>query len=275
MAGLSPAPLPSLGSLFDPAGTIGSAGAPFALPSIGLLLGTSAGRAPLTASAGAFALTGNAATLKGGRKFAGAAGSYSFTGVDATLTKGSPNFGVGAPAPLPSLSLLLERSTDNKLFAVSAGAFSLTSIATTLTKGHGLAAGAGSFLWTVAPAQRDIQVTADKTTFAYTANAATLTKASPGIVATNGSYVLTGGIAALVYQPVGTNVLSAFPGAFALTGNDAALPSTIARVLLADKGTFALAGVSTVFQLIGWAPVSGASSTWTNVTNSGSTWNNV
>ena len=275
MAGLSPAPLPSLGSLFDPAGTIGSAGAPFALPSIGLLLGTTGGRSPLTGSAGAFALTGIAAVLKAGHIVTSAAGSYSLTGVAATLTKASPGFGTGAPAPLPSLSLMLERSANDKLFTVSVGAFNLNGVAATLTKGHGLAAAAGSFLWSGAPALRDIQVTADKATFAYTANAATLTKVSPGITAVPGSYVLTGGVTALIYQPVGTNVLAAFPGSFALTGNNAALPSTIARVLIADKGTFAWSGVSASLVVIGWAPVAPSSGSWTNVTGSGSTWTNV
>lgn len=275
MAGFSPVPLPSLSTLFDPAGAIGSSGAPFALPSMSLVLGTTGGRSPLSASAGSFALTGTAASLKSGRKIISAAGAFSLTGVDSTGTKGTPNFGVSDPAYLPSMSLVLERGTGAPLLSAGPGAFALAGVQAALISGRGIAANAGSFLWSGAPALRDIVVTADKGTYSYAPNAATLTKASPGITAIAGNYVLTASSAALVYQPIGVKVLPAFFGSFALTGNDAALPSTIARVLLADRGTFAMTGNSASFILVGWGPLTPATGTWTDVTPATSSWNNA
>jgi len=272
MAGFSPVPLPSLSTLFDPAGTIGSSGAPFALPSIALVLGT--GRSPLGASAGSFALTGIASSLKSGRKVVSAAGAFTLTGVDSTGTKATPGFGISDPAYLPSMSLVLERATGDKLFSASAGTFTVTGATAAFISGRGIGVAVGSFLWSGAPALRDIAVTCDRATYSYTPNAATLTKLSPGTAAT-GHYVLTGNSAALVYQPVGVTILSALPGSFVLTGSPAAFPSTIARMLITDKGTLAMTGNGASFIVVGWGPLSPATSTWINVLSSSSTWNNA
>lgn len=272
MAGLSPAPLPSLSSLLNAA--LGSAGAPAPLPSLGMVLGSSSNRI-LSSAVGSYALTGNAVALNSARKAVSAAGSFSLTGVDSTLTKATPGFGIGAPASLPSLSLMLERASGNKLFQGGSGAFVVGSVATALARGHGLTAAAGAYAWTGAPALRDMQLTADKGTFSSTVNAATLTRSSPGVTGATGHYTMTGVAAGLVYQPTGVAVLSASFGSFALTGNDAALPSTINRVLSADKGTFAVSSIGASFVLIGWSPVDPSSGVWTNVSNASSAWTDV
>lgn len=274
MAGQYPAPLPSLGLNLAPSSS-NVAGAPAYLPSIGLVLGTTGGRSPLSATAGAFVLTGQAAALKSGRKVASAAGSFSEAGVAATLTKASPGFGMGAPAPLPSLSLMLERSASDPLMAGASGSFVLTGVAPVLLKGRGIAAGTARYIVNGAPAQRDLQLTADKATFADTGVAAVLTRASQGITANRGAFVLTGFAAGLIYQTSIARTLAAQFGIFTLTGIDATLPTTIARKLICDRGSFVLTGNAADLHFVGWVPINSGTGTWTNVSQASTTWTGV
>ena len=272
MAGYSPVPLPSLSTLFDP--TVNNfAGAPAPLPSIGLVMNPAPAKT-LTAAAGSFALTGVAATLKGALKLIEAAGSFSLTGVAATLSSSTAG-GISSPAYLPSMSLVLERSSSNKLMAVSAGSFVLSGVASSLVSGLGMTADAGSFVLSGAPALRDLQVTSDRGTFALTGVAETLTHGNPGIAAGTGAFALTGIDAGFAYQSGTVFVLPGLAGVFVLTGNDATLPTTVDRLIVADRGTFAITGSAATMTYYGWSLQSASNSTWTDVTASTTTWTNA
>lgn len=269
MAGYAPAPLPSLSLVFNaPSNSVGN---PASLPSLGLVLGSTTSKT-LTGAVGSYALTGIAAALKAGLKLVSAAGSYSESGQAATLTLVNSGIGVSAPAPLPSMSLVLERATGDKLMAGAVGSFVLSGVAAGGLRGTALVAGIGSFSWSGAPALRDLQVTADKGTFSETANAATLSLVTPGIVAAAGSFAISSLGAALVYQPTGTFVLAGDVGSFLLTGNAASFPTTIARVLQCDKGAFAMTANPVIFTYVGWSRIDASASAWTSVSASSTTW---
>lgn len=270
--GFAPAPLPSLSLVFFAPDN--AAGSPAPFPSLGLVLG--AATAPtLVASVGDFALTGVAGSLKAGHKVAASAGSFALSGQNATLTNGTVSGGVDAPAYLPSIGLVLAHSDSAPFVIGSPGAFALSGVAVNLLRGHGVVCGTGTFLLNGAPALRDMQVTADKATFALTGKAATLKRTTPGVTASAGAFTFSGKAAGLSYETSAAKVLSAFAGDFTVTGQDVTFPTTIERKLVADRGTFALTLNSASLVFVGWVREDKASGTWTNVTSASGTWTNV
>lgn len=237
------------------------------------MFGASGGRV-LTAATGSFALTGVAAALRPAWKLISAAGSFAETGVAATLTKASIGAG-GDAAPLPSMGLLFINDPTRKVLFAANGVFTLTGNAAAVTKGRALQSAVGTFVLNGAPALRDMQVTADKATFAFTGVAAALSRASQGVTANTGSFALTGNPAGLVYQTATGRTLAASFGQFILTGNDATLPTQIARKIVADTGAFAVTGNAAIFIAVHWAPQSPPGSTWTDVAGSSTTWTPV
>lgn len=273
MAGQYPAPLPSLGLNLAP-GLPNVAGAPAYLPSVGLVLSATGG-SPLTAAAGAFVLTGQVAALKSGHKVVSAAGVFTETGIASTLTKASIGGG-GDASPLPSLGLMLVRAAGSKVVFGANAAFALSGVAESLIKGVGITAATGTYLLNGAPAQRDLQITADKATFAVTPVAAALSRASQGITASSGAFVLTGNSAGLAYQTANSFVLPALRGQYVLTGNAATFPTQIARTIIAGAGSFATTGGGATFTAVHWAPMSQSAGTWTSVApTSNTTWTNA
>lgn len=274
MAGYSPVSLPSLSTLFDPPGSLGSAGSPAPLPSLGLMLGNTGGRAPLTAAAGSFALSGVSTPLKVGRKVAPAAGAFALTGQDATLTKPGVN-SVAAPASLPHLGLVLELASGIKFMTAAVGSFAWSGVAAGLNRGHALIADVGVFVVSGAPALRDLQVTADRATFAITRNDATLRRTAGAFTAGAGSFAFTGRAAALVYETATARTLAGESGTFLMTGQGATLPATILRKLVADTGSFAFTGKAATFIAVHWSPIVPTGDIWTNVTGPATTWDNA
>ena len=269
MAGYAPASLPSLSLVFDaPSNSVGN---PASLPSIGLVLGSTTSHT-FPAATGTYALTGIAATLRGAFKLGSAAGSYTETGVAATLTPDAVTGGISSPMFIPSMSLVMERAAGDKLFSAYTGAFTLAGPATSLIHGYVLATAAGSLIFTGAPADRDMQVTADRGTFAVTGIDGAFTRSTQTLPSAAGAFVFTGVPAGFAYQTGTSKVLPAEFAAFTLTGNAATFPTTIARILQCDRAQFAITTFSAAMTYVGWSRVSAASSSWTNVSSSSTTW---
>lgn len=213
----------------------------------------------LTAAVGAFAVAGQAATLKAARLMAAAvgvflasgqaanfrvsrassAGAFTLTGQDATLKAGnSLTAAVGA-------FVLTGQSASFRVTRVMSGAvgsFTLTGQPATLRRGKSLISGVGDFALAGQSASLRLQriLTASVGSFALTGKDATL-MAGKSLTGGVGAFALTGQSAALRFQ----RVLTASVGSFALTGKDAILLK--GKVLIAEAGAFTLTGQAATF----------------------------
>ena len=214
----------------------------------------------LTAGAGSFAVTGNAAALARSLRLSAAAGSFAITGNAAafakafTLTAGAGSFAVTGNAAALSRSLRL---------TAEAGSYSLTGNVAALLKSSILTAGVGSYAVTGSPAalSRSLRLIAEAGAYSITGNAAALLRSSL-LTAGAGTYAVTGNPAALsrslrliaeagAYSITGnaadllkSSVLDADAGAFTVTGNDATLTynSPTGYTLTAEAGTYSITG---------------------------------
>lgn len=212
----------------------------------------------LTASAGAYTVTGNAASLELGRKVAAAAGSYAITGQTVTLQKNIPIVaGAGSYAVTGAAASLLH----DKTLIASAGSYVITGTDAALSKGLTLAASAGSYAVTGTDATlvHDFVLAASAGSYALTGTNATLTRNIP-LIASAGSYALTGSAVSLEhgwklvasagsYAVTGTNVsllygreVVASAGSYAISGTDATLIAGANKALAADAGSYSLSG---------------------------------
>jgi hypothetical protein len=210
----------------------------------------------LTAAAGAFALTGQAATLKVGRRVDAAAASFALTGQAALF-----RLGLTMPAAVGGVTLsgIDAGLTRTRVMAADPGVFTLSGQAAGLLWGHRLAGDAGSFTLggQAAGLNRGFPLVAAAGAFTFTGQdagslrsrvlaadvgAITLAGQAAGLlwgrrlVGAAGSFTLTGQAAALNR---GFSVVAA-AGAVALSGQAANL--LWGRLLGAATGSFALAG---------------------------------
>jgi hypothetical protein len=218
------------GGSFAPGGT--------AQTSVGLYYELAAAPAALslTAESGAFALTGQAATLKAVRAMVGASGAFAFTGQTATFRRGY-TFAAASGA----FALTGEAATFGRASAVVAasGSIAFTGQDATLRTGRKLVAEAGAFAWTsqAATFDRSFAVAGASGSYAFTGQAATLARGlrAPALA---GAFTLNGQTATTAAH----RRLAAAAGSFALTGQDAALSSAAAYSMAAVAGAFALTG---------------------------------
>lgn len=198
-----------------------------------------AGGATLTADAGSFTLSGQAATLQFDQTLVAAAGSFTLTGQAATLRRG--------------ISM-----------SAASGSFTLSGQAATTRQGYVLTAAAGSFALTGSDAARDLSMSAAAGSFTLTGQDATLTPSGgmPVLTAEAGAFTLSGqaatlragrvlafaaGSFTLTGQPatlLTAHRIAADAGAFSLTGQNATLTPDVAAILTAEAGTFTLTGGS-------------------------------
>ncbi len=171
----------------------------------------------LTADAGSFTLTGQAASLLASRNLTAAAGSFSLAGQAAgllanrLLTAGQGSYTLSGQ----DASLLV-----NRLLTAESGTFTLTGQDASLLASRLLAAESGSFTLTGIDA-----------TLTYNSGGTTYT-----LTADSGSYSLTGQAASLLVS----RLLTASAGAYVVTGQDASLLA--GRKIAADAGSFTLSG---------------------------------
>lgn len=168
----------------------------------------------LTADAGAFALTGQNATLAYGRVLAADAGSFALSGQAANFVRG---FGLIADAGTFALTGQNAGFIYNRILAAGAGAFVLTGQDAILQRTgiYVLSADAGAFALTGQTAGLLVghKLPADVGAFTLSGQAANLLR-SRLLTAAAGSFILTGQ-AALFVRGYG---LAATGGQFVLTG---------------------------------------------------------
>lgn len=203
------------------------------------------GQASLTAEAGSFTLTGQAAGLQAQRRMAAGTGAFDLTGQDAGLR-------------------VTRRMT------AEAGSFTLSGQSATLVRALRLTAGTGAFSLIGQDAALNVAgsstLAAETGVFALGGQAAGL-RAARRLAAEPGSFSLAGqaagmrvarlltadaGVFTLAGQPAGLRVarrLGADAGSFVLTGQDAAL--LLRRRLSADTGMFELVGREADFGFVG------------------------
>lgn len=135
----------------------------------------------LAAAAGSYATTGQAATIKRNKALAAAAGSYSVTGQAATLAKtaGATNYTLTAAAGSYSLSGQAAIIKRSRALAAAAGSYSIAGQAATIARSRVLPASAGSY--------------------AISGQAATF-KRNRVVAAAAGVYAITGKPAAIAYS---------------------------------------------------------------------------
>lgn len=164
-----------------------------------------------------------------------------------------------APAPLPSLGLILgpgyRAIADVGSFALGGQAADLLAsgilgqaenpaplpslgLVLTYQAGRSLTAGAGAFLFDVAPALSDYAISSQVGEYALDGQAAIVKQSRPPLVGEAGAFTYTGVPASLT----GPNQygLDAEPGVFVLSGAD--IPSGIARSLFCSWATFDATG---------------------------------
>jgi hypothetical protein len=186
-----------------------------------------AGSYTLTASPGAFSVSGTAASLKYGRVLQAASGSFAVTGTTATLKRGYR-------------------------LQADVGSFGLSGTAATLRYGRVIQAAAASFQvsGTAASLKYGRALQADPGTFQITGTDATLTYGTAGsytLPAQPGSFSVSGTAATLRYG----RSLSADSGSFAFAGTAATL--RYARRVIAESGTFSLTGTAATLTYSGAA----------------------
>jgi hypothetical protein len=206
----------------------------------------------LTASAGAYTLTGQAATLKAGRKVAAGAGAFSLTGQAATLKRGLKTSASTGSFALTGQAAALKAT---RTLSASSGAFTFTGQAATLKYGSGY------------------RLAVDPGVFALTGQPITA-RAARKLSASGASYSLTGQAATLSRD----HRLSAGSGAYSLTGQDAAFTYVRHIVFGADAGSFLLSGQDAALRFAtadGWARLQPTAETWTAADPTAETWTAV
>lgn len=175
----------------------------------------SSGAYTIAASAGSYAVTGTAATLKLGRLIGATSGSYALTGQTATLRRNLP-------------------------ITAGVGSYSISGTAVTLRHTYVTPAAAGSYSinGTAVSLKRGFQLTALSGNYGFSGAAAEL-KVGRNISALSGAYSVTGQSATLIYATLsGTYTIVADPGVYALNGASAALnlaPAIVPPVLVAPN----------------------------------------
>lgn len=211
----------------------------------------------LSAASGSWAITGAQASLLFGHILTAGAGSVAITGTAVTLSVSST--GVKAPAPLPHLSLLMERTnivealTGNltitgaaaglisaRKVVSGAGSAAITGTDATLNKGFTLSVAPGSVIITgddSASFIDYIQGAESGTTALAGADVNLLYSQQPALVAGSGSIAISEAIAGLLYGAV----FLAEEGEVLVTGSVSDLRAT--RLLSAESGSIAAVGV--------------------------------
>lgn len=190
----------------------------------------------LTAAAGSFALSGQAASLKAGRSVTAAAGSFSLSGQSATLKAGRVLVSAAGSFTLSGQPATLYRAIT---LTAGAGSFTLSGQAASFGLTRTLSAGAGSYSLSGQAAAFAVTrvLSAGTGAFTLTGKAATLTRTgSYSLTCDTGDFTLSGQAAGLA----ATRLLTAGAGSFTLSGQAASL--TAARTLAAGTGDFTLAG---------------------------------
>lgn len=199
----------------------------------------------LTAAGGAFAFTGQPATLSTARRLAAAAGGFTLTTLAASLLAARRI--VAAPAVLSLAGTAANLKAARRLPA-AAGAVALTGAAAKLTAARKLTAapaafaltgGTATFVYTPKPGGQGptYTLTGGSGAFLLTATTARLLLARR-LVATVGAFSATGMPAALV----AARRLGALPGSFAFVGGAAGLRA--GRRLAAGFGSFSASGIA-------------------------------
>lgn len=188
----------------------------------------------LTASAGAFTLSGQAAAPKHDWRVTAAAGSFALSGQAAALKRGLVVAGGTGAFTLSGQAASL--AWAHKVTA-SAGAFILTGQDAALLKGRTVVAGVGSFALSGQDAglRAAHKVVASAGAFTLTGQDAALLKGRT-LTASAGSFTLSGQAAALKWS----HVLTASAGSYSLSGQAASLKA--GRVVVAAAGPFTLSG---------------------------------
>lgn len=188
----------------------------------------------LTADAGSFSVTGNAATALRNRLTTADAGSFSMVGNAANALKG-----VTAVADSGAFSTIGNDAAIKRDYRpiADAGAFSVNGNNANAVRTYIAIADAGAFPYTGNAAQlfKGYALTADNGSFLVTGNAANLLRGYR-VAADSGIFSYTGNAAAAIKN----NLLSASAGSFSISGNLANLVR--GYQLLADSGTFGVAG---------------------------------
>ena len=170
----------------------------------------------LTANAGAYALTGQTASLYYNRDLSPIAGAYAVTGQSANLFY---NRDLSLNAGAYAISGQSADLNYARILISNAGAYSLTGQSADLTKTVFLSANAGSY--------------------SISGQTATLTYEQQRVLEANaGSYAVNGQTASLVR----THILSATSGAYSISGQTAAL--SILKELSLGAGAYSIAGQS-------------------------------
>lgn len=169
----------------------------------------------LTASGGAYAVSGTAATLKTSRKLLMASAAYAVTGTAATPRRG---FKIAANAA--SYALTGQAATFKRTYkaAANGGSYATTGTAATLKTARKVVGGGGAY--------------------AVTGQPATLKKGRT-VAAASGTYALSGQPVTLTKQLL----MSANGGAYALVGSDATLTFRTPNIRMTiESGTYEVSG---------------------------------
>lgn len=248
-----PAPLPSIGLLYDPTQYE---------PGLFYLNGPASG-------------AGNA-TLAYGRKLVAEYGSIALTGQDATLEEDAPT-PLTSAAPLPSMTFLTFGTAGAYVLFHEPGTFTLTGQDAALRRGRGMTGEYGSFTLSGAPGQRDIELTAAGRLVQGVGQDATLTHAQ-SMTGAYGSMTLTGFDAGYVREAAGARTMSGEPGMFYFNEYYAGAgiaTLTYSRALQGDTGHFTLTMRNATLSGPVWQDEPGSSGSWVYVTPAGGVWTDV
>lgn len=235
-------------------------------PKLVITHATAGGAIEVDADAGAYAVTGTAASLERGREVAGGTASYAVTGGAASLERGFEVVGgagsyavAGQAATFPktwiaeanagSYVVTGQAASLERVLAVvgDAGSYAVTGQdATPKITGYVAAAAAGSYGVTGATAslERGTEVAADAGSYSVSGQAATFPRtyiAEAGV----GSYAVTGQQASL---ELGREVVAGV-GSYAVTGSDATLEIDTPGALNVDAetGAYSVSGQAAGF----------------------------
>jgi hypothetical protein len=188
----------------------------------------------MTAAGGTFAVSGSAATLLERHALAAAAGAVTLTGSAAALLASRTMAAAAGSIVLTGSTVGL---TTQHRIAATGGVYTLSGSPAGLAAQRRLSAGPGTFALagSAAGLRRSLVVAAAPGAYALTGqDAALLKQGQRAVLAASGTFVLTGGVAAL------STIMVASSGAFAVSGSVAALRSN--RRVTAASGSFAIAG---------------------------------
>ena len=211
---------------------------------------------PMTASVGAFTLTGTTSLLKIGKKLVATVASFTLTGVNAITRFGRKMTGGIGAFTLTGISNILffgkRISAETGVFVLTGvsaivkstrkitggvASFTLTGINNIMFVGHTLVANVGTFILTglnaIVRSTRRMSATVASFTLTGVDNILVVTRR---IVAVTASFILTGNNVALS----GGRKIVGVVASFLLTGNNALFPR--ASKIFANTGVFTLVG---------------------------------